>query len=296
MKLCCLFSLLFCAGSMQAQPGDQMIKTNKDDNTLLWEISGNGLQNPSYLFGTFHLLCKEDIQFSSALKQAITNCEEVYLEIDLDDPATLLAGLMLMNMKDGKKIKDLYKPEEYSRISGYFKDSLHTPIGLFQSMKPGFLTALLYPKMMPCNSVSSIEESIMQLAKEAGKEIRGLETMAFQASIFDSIPYENQAEELLQAIDSMENSKKYFDQMLRAYKDQQLDDIEKIMNDPDFDMENNRDILLDNRNTNWVKQLKEIMKKRSVFIAVGAGHLVGKMGLIALLTKTGYVVRGLENK
>ncbi len=296
MKLYCLFSLLFFAGSVQAQPGDHMIKTNKDDNTLLWEISGNGLQNPSYLFGTFHLLCKEDIQFSIALKQAVKNSEEVYLEIDLDDPATLLGGLMLMSMKDGKKIKDLYNPGEYSRIAGYFKDSLQTPIGLFQSMKPGFLVALLYPKMMPCNSVSSIEESIMQLAKAWGKEIRGLETMAFQASVFDSIPYEKQAEELLQAIDSMKNSKKYFEQMLNAYKNQQLAEIEKIINDPALGMESNQDILLDSRNKNWVVQLNEILKKKSVFIAVGAGHLVGKMGLIALLKEAGYVVRGLENK
>jgi len=120
--------------------------------------------------------------------------------------------------------------------------------------------------------------------------------MAFQASLFDSIPYEKQADELLGAIDSLERSKAYFGLMLSAYKKQHLGEIEKIMNNPEFGMEENQDILLDKRNRNWVVQLKQVMKKEPVFVAVGAGHLIGKAGLIALLRAEGYTVRGLENK
>ena len=295
MKFFYSFVMLLSLGSVQAQP-EVNLKSNANDNTLLWEVSGNGLTKASYLFGTFHLLCKEDINFSPALKQAIIKSNEIYLELDMDDPATLFGGIMLMNMKGGKKLKDLYTAEEYKRLTNYFKDSLKTPVGLFQGLKPGFLVALLYPKMMPCSDVSSVEEAIMQLAKAGGKEIKGLETMAFQASIFDSIPYEKQAQELLTAIDSMEKSKVYFSLMLSAYKNQRLDEIENIINNPEFGIETNQDILLVNRNKNWVAQLKDIMKKEPVFIAVGAGHLPGKAGLVALLRADGYVVRALENK
>jgi len=296
MKLVYLFGLMLSLGNVKAQTSNNELKTEIDGNTLLWQISGNGLQVPSYLFGTFHLLCKDDIHFSAALKQAVINSNEVYLELDMDDPSTIMGAFMLMNMKNGKKLKDLYSAEQYKRVSDFFKDSLKTPIGLFQQMKPEFLVALLYPKMMPCNSTASIEESIMQLAKANGKEIKGLETMAFQASVFDSIPYEKQAEELLQTVDSMENSKKYFSLMLTAYKEQRLDKIENIINNPEFGSTDNQDILLDNRNKNWVGQLKEIMKKGPVFTAVGAGHLVGSVGLIALLRAEGYNVKGVENK
>ena len=296
MKLVYLFWLILNIGTVCAQTGSGNLKTSADGNTLLWEISGNGLTAPSYLFGTFHLLCKDDINFSDPLKQAINNSHEIYLELDLDDPATIMGALMLMNMKDGKKLKELYTPDQYKRVSDFFKDSLKTPIGLFQRMKPEFLVALIYPKLMPCNSASSVEESVMELAKNAGKEINGLETMAFQASIFDSIPYEKQAEELLNTIDSLEKSKTYFGLMLAAYNNQRLDEIEKIVNTPEFGVEDNQDILLDNRNKNWVVQLKEIMKRNAVFTAVGAGHLVGKNGLIALLKAEGYAVRGIFNK
>ncbi len=295
MKLLYFFSLMFSLGNVHAQAVSNSLKNNTDDNTLLWEISGNGLTTPSYLYGTFHLLCSKDVHFSTSLKQAISNSSMVYLELDLDDPSVLLGAIMLMNMKDGKKLKDLYTAEQYKKISDYFKDSLQTPIGLFQSMKPGFLVALLYPKMMPCDNTTSVEEGIMKLAKENNIAVKGLETMAFQTSLFDSIPYEKQATELLQAIDSMEKSKVYFGLMLNAYKNQQLNEIEKIINDPEFGVEENQDILLDKRNKNWIVQLKEIMKENSVFTAVGAGHLVGKNGLIALLRAEGFMVRGLEN-
>jgi len=296
MKLLYLFGLILGISIVNAQTNDSILKKDAAGNTLLWEITGNGLQKPSYLFGTFHLLCKEDIHFSAALKQAVVNSDKVYLELDLDDPSTILGAFMLMNMKDGKKLKDLYTDEQYKRVSNFFRDSLKTPIGLFQQMKPEFLVALLYSKMMPCNTTASIDESIMQMAKANGKEIKGLETMAFQASVFDSIPYEKQAGELLHTIDSMEISKKYFELMLTAYKEQRLDKIENIINNPEFGTTENQDILLDNRNKNWVVQLKEIMKKESVFIAAGAGHLVGKNGLIALLRAEGFTVKGLENR
>ncbi len=296
MKLVYFFGLLLSLGNVNAQTGKNLLKTDKTGNTLLWEISGNGLTAPSYLFGTFHLLCKDDINFSNTLKQAISNSAEIYLELDLDDPATLMGALTLMNMKDGKKLKDFYTEEQYKRIADFFKDSLKTPIGMFQRMKPEFLLALLYPKMMPCSVTSSVEESVTKLAKGAGKKVFGLETMAFQASVFDSIPYGKQAVELLNTIDSLERSKEQFNVMLSAYKDQRLDKIEDIMNNPEFSAEESQDVLLNNRNKNWVRQLKTIMKKNQVFTAVGAGHLIGKNGLIALLRAEGYKVRGLENK
>ena len=296
MKSFLMPCILFFATTVYAQNSKNSIVTNKDENSLLWEISGNGLTMPSYLFGTFHLLCKEDINFSTSLKQAIKNSSEIYLELDLDDPSTLISGMMLMSMKGGKKLKDFYKPEDYKRLTDYFKDSLKMPIGLLQSMKPEFLGALLYPKMMPCNATVSVEEEIMALAKQDNKKINGLETMAFQASVFDSIPYEKQAADLLESIDSMAKSSKDFNIMLMAYKNQQLKEIEKIVNDPDMGMEDSQDLLLNDRNKNWVGQLKNIMKNNPVFVAVGAGHLVGEQGVISLLKKEGYTLRPLTNR
>lgn len=296
MKIIKLALAVLLLNSCTAQNNGIKLKTNDNDNTLLWEISGKQLTAPSYLFGTFHLICKDDIPFGTQLNKAIKSTDEIYMEMDMDDPATMMGGLLLMNMRGDSTLKKLYKEEEYKKVENFFNDSLHMPIGMFQKMKPFFLMAMLYPKMLPCKTMSGVETELMKLAKENKKEIKGLETMAFQAAVFDSIPYAQQAKELLKTIDSLEAYKKYFDTMVIVYKSQQLNKIEDLFSKSEFGMQDNQDILLDKRNKNWVNQLNTILKKESVFIAVGAGHLVGNMGLINLLRKEGYVLRPIDNK
>ncbi|MEO5889302.1 MAG: TraB/GumN family protein, partial [Ferruginibacter sp.] len=243
---------MFFFYSCNAQQKPAALKVNPDDNTLLWEVSGKDLKNPSYIFGTFHLMCRDDIKFSDQLKAALANSGRLYLEMDMDDPSLMLSGLMLMNMKDGKKLQDLYTSQDYQKVTAFFKDSLRMPIGLLQSTKPFFLAAMLYPKMMPCKNVSGVEEELMKLAKQQKKEIKGLETMEFQSSVFDSIPYEEQAKELLKSIDSITTYQKYFDTMMTVYKTQQLTEIEKLFKDTEFGMGDHQDLLLNDRNKNWV--------------------------------------------
>jgi uncharacterized protein len=288
-----LFATVFIIQSCTAQKAPTL-KTSKDDNTLLWEISGNGLKQPSYLFGTFHMLCKEDIHFSKNLNDAFAYSNEVYFEMDLDDPANTLGGIFFMNMKD-KTLKDLYTEAEYTKVSTFFKDSLKTDISFMKKMKPMMLEALLYPRMMPCKNPTGVEMELMTIAQKQKKEIKGFETIQFQASIFDSIPYAEQAKALLKDIDSSALAKVFFAKMVNIYKAQQTDKLVELMNDETFGETQNNDMLLKNRNQHWVKQLKDILQKQYIFMAVGAGHLFGNDGLIKMLRKEGYVVRGIEN-
>jgi uncharacterized protein len=296
MNLFKVLGAMFFFYSCNAQPKQAKLRANADDNTLLWEVSGKGLKKSSYLFGTFHLMCKDDIHFSEQLKTAVTNSDTIYLEMDMDDPSLLLSGMLMMNMKEGKKLQDLYTEAEYEKVAAFFRDTLHMPIALLQRTKPFFLGALLYPKMMPCKAVSGVEEELMKLAKQQKKEIKGLETIEFQSSVFDKIPYQDQAKELLKSIDSMATYQKYFDTMITVYKTQRLMEIEKLFKDTEFGMEDHQEVLLDNRNKNWVGQLNTIMQKQSVFVAVGAAHLVGQEGLINLLKKEGYTLTPILNK
>ncbi len=289
------FLVCFGIAGCKAQK-EHSFDIQNNNNTLLWKVSGKGLKEPSFIFGTFHLMCKDDIHFSNQLKEALKQSDEIYMELDMDDPSILLSGMLYMNMKDGKKLSDLYTPEEYSKLQAYFTDSLNTPMMLLQRAKPYFLVALLYPKMMDCPSPAGIEEELLKIAKEEKKEVRGLETMQFQASVFDSIPYEWQAKELLKNIDSFSVYKKEFDEMVNLYKKQQLDSMQDMVTKSEFGSDKYEDLLLNDRNKDWAKKLSEIMKNESVFVAVGAGHLSGEQGLISLLKKDGYKVEPLVNK
>jgi uncharacterized protein YbaP (TraB family) len=285
--------LLLAYTTGYAQPKKHSV--DKDGNTLLWQISGNGLQKPSYLFGTFHLMCKDDIHFSNPLKQAMLSVDTVYMELKMDDPSAIASVMEEMKMKGGQTLKDFYTDSQYQRIENFFNDSLHLPINAFQYYKPYFLVAAIYPLLLPCKNVSGVEDQLVKLAKEDNKTIKGLETMEFQSSVFDSIPYSEQAKDLLRSVDSMDQNRKEFTTMLNVYKHQQIDKIQELFEKSEFGIEDHEDLLLNDRNRNWVKQLKLIMQKGAVFVAVGAGHLVGQSGLIALLRKEGYKVQPLKN-
>ncbi len=288
-----LLMILFFGCKAQNHPS---FVEQTNGNTLLWEVSGNGLQKPSFLFGTFHLLCPQDIHFSDQLKKAVNYSDEIYMELDMDDPSTMLGGMIYMNMRGDTTLADLYTDKEYTRLKKYFSDTLKMPLTLLQKAKPYFLVALLYPRMMNCSSPAGVEEELMKLAKADKKQIQGLETIKFQASVFDSIPYQWQAKELLKNIDSFSTNKKEFATMLDFYKEQKMDSIKKMLGKSEFGSDKYDDLLLNDRNKKWVKKLDAIMKKESVFVAVGAGHLVGDFGLISLLEKQGYQVSPLKNQ
>jgi uncharacterized protein YbaP (TraB family) len=295
MKTFFRISILFFLQSCTAQTSPSL-KYSADSKSLLWEISGNHLKKSSYVFGTFHLMCKPDIHFSDPLKLAMQAADKVYFELDLDDASNTLGAIFFMNMKKDTSLKDLYTPAEYEKLTSFFADSVNVSMLLFNRMKPALLEALIYPKMLACKNMSGVETELLSLAKTYKKEILGFETAAFQASVFDSIPYKQQAEDLLKTIDSFQKYKVYFNQMLKLYKEQDIIEIEKLFSNPDFGLQENQDILLDKRNENWVAQLDKILPRQSVFIAVGAGHLVGEKGLINLLRKQGYTLKPVLNK
>jgi len=214
----------------------------------------------------------------------------------LDDMANTLGAMMFMNMKDGKTLKDLYTEAEYNKLQLFFKDSLRTNIGLFHKMKPFFLEAFIYPKLLSCKDMSGLEQELLKIAGREMKEIRGFETIAFQASVFDSIPYAAQAKSLLNSVDSINNNKVLFDKMVQVYLSQEIEKIEAMFKEEEFGMKDGLELLLDKRNINWVEQLKTILPKTNIFMAVGAAHLVGEKGVIELLRKEGYTLRPLLNK
>lgn len=295
MKASFFLSLLFIAQCCRSQPSLNL-PTDPSKQTLLWEITGKDLKEPSYVFGTFHMMCKNDIRFSDNLLAALKNSEEVYFEMDLDDMANTLGAMMFMNMKDGKTLKDLYTEQEYNKLQSFFKDSLRTNLGLFSKMKPFFLEAFIYPKLLSCKDMSGSEQELLKIAGRERKEIRGFETIAFQASVFDSIPYEAQAKSLLNSVDSINNNKVLFEKMVQVYLSQEIEKIEAMFKDEEFGVKDGLELLLDKRNINWVTQLKTILPKTNIFMAVGAAHLVGEKGLIELLRKDGYTLRPLLNK
>ncbi len=275
-------------------------QNNNENNTLLWKISGNGIVKPSYLFGTIHMLCADDAVLSANFKKAIHNCDEVYLEVDMDNLLEIFGAIGQMKMRDDTTLRDLLSEADYEKVKHYFesKGSL-LPFSMLETFKPMLAASTLEQGSLPCDNPTMMEQVIMQEAKEHDKKIKGLETMSYQAGILDSIPYKLQAQQLVSYIDSAgtgDKENKELDQLFNAYRDQDLGKLETLMVETDAGMAGFTDILLYHRNQNWVKKLKSLLGGNALVVAVGAGHLPGEKGLINLLRKEGYTLTPVDNK
>jgi uncharacterized protein YbaP (TraB family) len=271
----------------------------KTNNTLLWKITGNGIEKPSFLYGTIHLICAEDAGLSDNLKKAIKECDEVYFEVDLDNLIEMIGVMGQMKMKGDTTLQDLLSKEDYKKVKEYFetKGSL-LPFSMLETFKPMLAASTLEESSFPCET-AMMEQVIMQEARQSDKKIKGLETMAYQASVLDSIPYKLQAEQLVAYISNTtqgRSDEQELEKMIRAYKEQDLDKLEELLISTDAGISSFTDVLLYHRNQNWVKKLKGLLPGKSLMIAVGAGHLPGENGVISLLRKEGFTVTPVENK
>jgi uncharacterized protein YbaP (TraB family) len=258
------------------------------ENALLWQVSGQGLSSPSYVYGTVHIICKEDFQFSGTLKEKFREAKNIYLELDMDDPNMMMKMASLSMMK-GQSMKDLMSPADYTYLSAYVKDSLGMPMMLFNKMKPITLMSLLYTKALPCSASESYEQTMVAMAKQQKKDIKGLEKIEDQMAVFDKIPDSVEAKMILDMIKNMPEQKAQFAQMVAAYKKEDLKSLSNAMSEsPEW--KGFEDIMLTNRNKNWIPVMETAMKESTTLFAVGAGHLYGKEGVINLLRQAGYTV------
>lgn len=262
------------------------------EKSLLWQISGNGLSKPSYLFGTIHLICPTDYFMSDATKAAFEKTEQVYLELDMDDPSLMTKMMQTSMFTDGKKLKDYLKTEDYTLLNDYFKQKMGMGLDQINGMKPFTVMSMLYMTLLSCQP-QSYELVFTQMATNAKKEMLGLETVEFQMGVFDQIPYEKQAGMLADMVRKKEESIKEFSEMVALYKQQDIEQLLKLMDESEWDFNGYEDLLLANRNTTWIPVMQKAMQTKPTFFAVGAGHLGGEKGVLSLLKKQGYVVKAV---
>lgn len=290
MKRCVLYLFLIVASlSSHAQ----------FTNTLLWRITGKNIARPSYLFGTMHMLCADDIDLSDSLRYAIRNTDKVYLELEMDNMFEMIAAMQHMAMRNDTTLADLLTDSEYTVVKRYFNE--HTsmlPFSMLETYKP-LLTASLIAEQQTtdCGNMVAMEQLIMREAKRNNKKIKGLETMNFQLSIFDKIPYKLQAKQLYLMIVNNNNVEgDEIKKLTDAYRNQQLETMEEMTKKEALGIRNFSNLLLYDRNAAWAQKLDTLLPLNSLVIAVGAGHLPGNRGVISLLRKAGYKVEPVKNE
>lgn len=262
------------------------------ERSLLWKISGNGLKEASYVFGTIHITCDDSLPAKTI--KALNETKQLYLELDMDDPSMQQSMMGGMMMKEGKTLTSLSSAEDFAIVDDFLKKQLGYSAQMFNTIKPFMISAMLYPKMIDCE-MQSVEGSLMKISKEQNEEILGLETVQEQLAVFDAIPYEVQMNELVKtAKNNLENDKKEMDSMLRIYKSEDINAMVVLIRESENEISSKFEgPLLSDRNKRWIPKIIKIASEKSTLFGVGAGHLGGENGVIQLLRKAGYTVEAV---
>jgi len=270
-----------------------VVKAQDLEKSLLWKISGNGLEKPSYLFGTMHAVC--DVNFDNDVKKALDETNQLYLEIDIDDPNLQSKMMKGMIMKDGITISSLMNEEDSKILDAFLKKNIGMSLKIVDKFKPFIINSMFIPKLLNC-PIQSVEAELMAISMEQNEEIFGLETIEEQLIFFDKIPYKIQIEELVRtAKDNLAKDKIEMDEMIKVYNDEDIEKMLKMIIDSDNRMMADfNEVILNERNANWIPIISKVALEKPTFFAVGSGHLAGENGVIKLLRREGFQVEAIN--
>lgn len=268
-------------------------QAHSDNKSLLWRISGKHMSKPSYLFGTMHLICTSDYIWTKQMENSLDSSDEVCFELDMDDPSVMMQVAAAMISTDGKSIKDYLTEEQYNMLEKYAEENLHLDMSVLNQMKPVALQMLFSEQVINCDTPVSYEERIMAIAKDEKKNITGLEEAKEQIALLDKMPVDSAIQDIIKAIKTHTETDTEYEKMVALYKKQDIPGLYRLIKhskDAGLDMGD----FLDKRNKKWIDRIVDRMDQHSVFFAVGAGHLWGEKGLIALLRKEGYKIESVK--
>jgi uncharacterized protein YbaP (TraB family) len=282
--------------------GGQSIKFDTSGKfSLLWEITGKGLQKPSYLFGTIHIYDSAIFKIPAEVYAAIDLCDNFALEIDMNniDQAKILQRVMIAD--PDSTLDKLLEPDVYNEICEIpFIKMIGEAVNM---MKPFYIQQ--YILIQNPLTFQSVELNLNSFANKKSKNITGIETIDEQFDIIDATSLSEQAQGIKDIYDYCkreqlgfaEAGEKVFNTIQLAYKEQ---DFERLVNlENEFKMTSNSSAFdstfIGKRNINMANRIDDFVKEgKNLFVAIGALHLPdykSMQGVVALLKEKGYNLR-----
>jgi len=269
---------------------------------LLWKVSGNGLKQPSYLFGTHHLIPIQFLDSVPGLYKAFNECDVIVGEMvmnNIDATDKIQKAAITPNQT---RINDLLNDDEYTLVDKELKSVLKFGLKDVSIMNPTLILTMyemeIYRKLTGFTEDKQSDSYFQLVATEKGKKVIGLETVDQQiAVLFGNGSLERQADILVETIQQKDSTLNEMIQLNKLYKKGKIDELVELSKRKDniSDLtEEEYAKLVDNRNADWMTKLPTYFKESSCFVAVGAMHLGGKNGLIKLLQKAGYKIKAVE--
>jgi uncharacterized protein YbaP (TraB family) len=260
----------------------------------LWKVQGK--QNTVYLLGSIHLLKKENYPLPAAMETAFTNCAVVVFEADLSAAEDLTLAMSLMSksqLPEGQTLKDILSPDVYQSFTNHASQS-PLPLEMLVRYTPGMAaTTIEGLEMMRLgfDPELGLDMHFYKLARKDGKRIVPLESMDFQMGLLNGLSKEEGDWFMKQTLNGLDNVKTEVADMVKYWETGEGDKLAQLL---DRGLKESATIykrLVTDRNRNWIPKIEELARgDKNAIIIVGAGHLVGKEGLVELLKKDDFKV------
>lgn len=255
-------------------------------NGLLWQITGKNIKQPTYLYGTIHMYDTSMYKLPEPVLAKLAQTKQVYFELDFGkiNPMAVMQYAMvrdsterldkLLDAASLQKFKELAKSSAMLQMMG---DNMFR-------LKPLFLTTMLLNN----GKAVAIDMEMYNRAKKLNDSIGGLETVEEQMSAINDLSAASQAKMVQEMLKTYTTADDAIKKLTSIYVKQQISTLLAEMSDgAPMDAAFN-EALLTKRNIVMATRIDTLVGKKSTMIAVGAGHLGGPQGLIALLKKKGY--------
>ena len=265
--------------------------------SLLWKVTGKDLKEPSYLYGSIHIQDQRVFAFDTTVLTALYSCDAFAMEILMDelDPQEVKSSTY---MPKGKVLSEMMSESDFHKLDSICKKKVGTTAYLFNAMKPFFVMSLLQQSEFSQDQEDALDVFFLKKAREANKLCYGVETYSTQMGAIDAIKLKEQVTMLVAAINDTtytDSGESMTDGLLEAYLSFNLDTMLVMSNDPSMPKKFNKIFLVD-RNVGMAKNFEKIALEHNLFCVVGAAHLGGDKGVIALLRKKGYTVEPVKFK
>ena len=263
-------------------------------HSFLWKVAGKG--GVVYLVGSVHLLPKDFYPLNPPLEAAYKDSDLLVEEVDLAEmmaPEMQLSLLTRGQLPSSESLDKILSPSTMEALKKRL-DGLGALAQPLMRLRP-WLLALMIDSLewqkQGFDPNFGLDKHFYDQAKEDHKAVKGLETVNDQISIFESMSAPQQDHLLAQTLKDIETEQANMNRMIAAWRIGDAAAVEKIVLN---DIQKESDLyqrLLVNRNKNWMPQIEELFaRKGHTLVVVGAAHLVGPDGLLAMLKAKGYTI------
>jgi uncharacterized protein YbaP (TraB family) len=257
----------------------------------IWKLSDD--DSTVFLAGSVHLLRERDMPIPKAFDTVYEQCEELVFEIDMAsmmNPATALKIREMGSLPEGESLAEKIDGEVMDNLRAYLADQ-GLPRELFDRFTPG----MVYVTLGSLEAVRSgarpelgLEATFYRKSVADGKPSRGLETAAYQISLFNQLKPETVEDMIRSTLAEKDESEETLDSLIAAWRSGDPEKISGLIVDQLAESPEVKQILLVDRNRNWIPEIeKALTGKKNVMFLVGAAHLAGEGSVIDLLGKKG---------